>query len=183
MSKRITLKDPPDLSDFVYKELEGDRGVWISPRGEIYNPYTKRFFKGGLNTQGYVSTSIFRKRYFVHRLLAEVFIPNPENLPQVNHKDMDRSNNDLSNLEWCTNGQNVKHSYDNNISRKTVLPGKARPPKLEHDQVLQIVYLVESGDFSKSEISRMFGVDPKTITNIMKGIVHRHITGFTKEDT
>lgn len=59
---------------------------------------------------GYVSTVLTRngkpKSYKVHRLVAEAFIPNPDNLPQVNHKDEDKSNNTVWNLEWCTEKYN-----------------------------------------------------------------------------
>lgn len=50
------------------------------------------------------------KTVLVHRLVAKVFIPNPLNLPAVNHKDCDKQNNSVSNLEWCTNSYNVRHS-------------------------------------------------------------------------
>lgn len=53
-----------------------------------------------------------RKEYSVHRVIAKLFIPNPHNKPQVNHIDGNRWNNIISNLEWCTNSENVKHSYD-----------------------------------------------------------------------
>ena len=50
----------------------------------------------------------------IHRLLGEHFIPNPNNLPEINHIDTNRRNNSLNNLEWCTHGENIKHSYDTN---------------------------------------------------------------------
>lgn len=51
------------------------------------------------------------KTFLVHRLVAQAFIPNPNNLPEVNHKDKNRSNNCVSNLEWCTRKQNLYDSY------------------------------------------------------------------------
>jgi len=54
-----------------------------------------------------------RKGHLVHRLVAETFIDNPDGLQQVNHKDGNPSNNNASNLEWCSAHENIRHSYDN----------------------------------------------------------------------
>lgn len=58
-----------------------------------------------------------RKYVRVHRLIAETLIPNPLNLPMVNHKDTNKLNNNLTNLEWCTNAYNTQEAYDRNLYR------------------------------------------------------------------
>lgn len=58
------------------------------------------------------------KSYFAHRLIAETFIPNPNSLPFVNHKDGNKLNNSVDNLEWCTRSENALHSFRNGLQKK-----------------------------------------------------------------
>jgi hypothetical protein len=68
-----------------------------------------------------VSLRIYPKKYFlsVHRLVAEAFIPNPNNYPVINHIDSNPSNNNVNNLEWCTQSHNVKYAYTNGNANPT----------------------------------------------------------------
>ena len=80
------------------------------------------------NGAGYLACIVGKKRTksgkigskleYIHRLVAKAFIPNPDNLPQVNHKDFDKSNNDVSNLEWVSRADNIQHSHDNGKMQK-----------------------------------------------------------------
>lgn len=84
--------------------------------GRVYSLLRGKFLSPRLSMDGYERVCLFddgkRYEYRVHRLVAENFIDNSDNLPQVNHKDFNRRNNCLSNLEWCTNYENVHHSIE-----------------------------------------------------------------------
>ena len=75
------------------------------------------------NGNGYKQVQIMRKgkRYtrYVHRLVAECFIPNPDNLPEINHKDGDKNNNSVDNLEWCNHSENLIHAYKTGLKANT----------------------------------------------------------------
>lgn len=92
----------------------------IDQQGNIFNLKTKKFLKGSIKN-GYKTVKLTvnntKKDYLVHRLVAETFLPNPEILPQVNHIDGNRLNNDISNLEWASASDNIKHSWEK-IGRK-----------------------------------------------------------------
>lgn len=87
----------------------------VSDKGEIRNVNTGRILKLKPNERGYYYTNLSNeskyKTFRIHRLVAELFIPNPENKPEVNHKDGDKSNNSVDNLEWVTRRENKQHAY------------------------------------------------------------------------
>ena len=69
--------------------------------------------RGGYYRVPLTGTNHIKKYYLVHRLVAEAFIPNPDNLPEVNHKDSNKANNNIKNLEWCSRTYNIKYGYEN----------------------------------------------------------------------
>lgn len=101
--------------DEIWKEIQGYEGLYaVSNRGRVMNLKSRKVLKPGINSIGYELIVLCKngkqKNYTVHRLVAEAFIPNTDNLPQVNHIDERKDNNDVSNLEWVTASQNMKHS-------------------------------------------------------------------------
>lgn len=100
-------------------------------KGKMIKPYIKsedkRYLKVTLCKNGK------QKNVFVHRLVAEAFIPNPNNLPQVNHKDEDKSNNRVENLEWCTPEYNLTYGTARKRIAKSLTNGKCSKPILQID--------------------------------------------------
>lgn len=89
----------------------------IDDKGNVRNKLTNKIKSWDINSSGYARVTLYnkyhnpsRKRYFVHRLVAETFINNFTNMSEVNHKDSDKLNNSVSNLEWTTRLENEKHS-------------------------------------------------------------------------
>ena len=80
----------------------------------------ERILKQQVLRSGYMSVGLWKDSHFlrlpVHRLVAIAFLPNPDNLPQVNHRDGIKTNNNADNLEWCSRSENMKHAYEHGLT-------------------------------------------------------------------
>ena len=117
----------------IWKDIRGYEGLYqVSNLGNIKS-YPKKYqhnniilLKPSLNLYGYETVGLYKnkkcKRYLVHRLVADAFISNPNNLSQINHKDEIKTNNCVDNLEWCSNDYNA--SYGTRNIRSSITQGK-----------------------------------------------------------
>lgn len=116
------------MNDFI--DVVGYEGLYkINKNGDIWSCKSNRFIslvkrgKDGGRYSAQLSKDNIRKGYYIHRLLAEHFIPNPENLPLIDHIDRDKDNNKIENLRWCsasTNGYNTEKNKCNKSGYKNI---------------------------------------------------------------
>lgn len=112
----------------IWKEIDGYNGVYqVSNLGKVRKSASLKPIAICLNTTGYeqvnLSDGFTRKKLLVHRLVAQAFIPNPNNLPQINHIDENKRNNKVSNLEWCDASYNNNYGAHNaNVSNTKSTP-------------------------------------------------------------
>lgn len=134
------------------------------------------FFEGKIrkvyvSTSGYPSFSYKRKSVYIHRLLAQTNIPNPNNYPCVNHKDGNKTNNDISNLEWVSHRNNCEHARLNGLSELKLRGIK----NLTEEQVLDILKKRKEGMTFK-KLSEEYKRDYRTIWDICNGKRYKDIT-------
>lgn len=113
-----------------------------------------------------------KNAFLVHRLVAIAFIPNPNNYPQVNHIDGNKSNNSVSNLEWCSVLQNMRHSWDIGLRKSKSLEQSPRAKLVNND----VEHIIKS-DKKGSELAKQYGVSCTAIYNIRSGRSWSKLTG------
>lgn len=103
------------MNKVLKKKIEDyEKNYFIYSNGLVWSKRNKDFLKP-YKARGYLIVDLYkdgqRKKYYIHRLVASAFLENPNNYPQVNHKDEDKENNNVYNLEWCTHSENMIHAY------------------------------------------------------------------------
>lgn len=137
-------------------------GYFISKEGEVFSRWRK--LKCEYNHNGYLRVKIRDKNYRVHRLVAEAYIPNPHAKPFVNHKNGNRQDNRVENLEWATHEENEEHKNTREI-------------KYKNDSIRIIGVDLKSGKkrkFKAIEGVKFFGFTPSAVRGVLKGKASHH---------
>ena len=158
------------INQELKEEWKEYNGYQVSNFGKVINKSGK-VLSTKPDKHGYICTSITdyggSRIKGMHRIVAIVFIPNPNNLPEVNHIDGVKSNNRVDNLEWVTKKENQQHEVRVLKQRNGE---KNCKNKLKKEEVIEIYNLCKEGKLLYKEIAKIYGVIPEQIHRIAKGV-------------
>lgn len=169
----------------IWKNIQGYEGLYqVSNLGRVKSLEKQRDNGKGIyftkekilklnNDKNYLGVCLFknnkRKPFKVHRLVAEAFIPNPDNLPQVNHKDENKQNNRADNLEWCT------QKYNNNYNGRQIAINKRKQILVaQYDCNNKLIAIFDG----INEASRQTGINASVICRKCKNVDYKNKDGF-----
>lgn len=179
------------MEDEIWKDIDGYPGYQVSNMGRVKSlvkAYRREdiILKGSPNTTGYILVQLYpeprkRKSLLVHRLVMMTFQPNPvmDEL-EVNHKDLDTTNNKMSNLEWVTEKENKAHYVASDkfktIKREMVCGEDQHLSKLTEQQVLEIRAIHKLNQYESIKgLLEIYGISRSAFRDIVKGRTWKHL--------
>ena len=175
-----------DISGYIGYEVDSS-GYVVSKERMVFpkngsKPYKirERILKPSIIGKGYMCVCLRRDgqsyHLYIHRLVAESFIPNPDGYAVVNHIDGNKLNNSVDNLEWCSYAENNQHAYDMGLHKRGE---KHYLSKLSKEDVIKIKHLYFIDEVSIPDICKIFDcVHRASIHDILKGKTWKHITNY-----
>ena len=135
-------------------DIKGYEGRYaVTEDGRVWSHISQRFLKPNTNTKGYYYVNLFSngkgRSFVVHRLVANAYIENPLSLPQINHKDCDKLNNCVNNLEWCDNSANQIHAYKHGLQKSK--------RRITRQQIKEMRDLYFSKKYKLKELAEKYG--------------------------
>lgn len=173
----------------IWKDIIGYEGMYqVSNLGRIKSVPRKMLLRGkypyiskeyimiggywnGYHIIGLKKENLAPKKSFIaHRIVAQAFIPNPENKPHVNHINGIKSDNRVENLEWCTQSENIKHTYANKL-----MTGKSGEnnyhSKLKDADIIEI----RASKLKQKDLAVIYGISRPTVCDIIKRRTWNHL--------
>ena len=172
-----------------WKIIEEFPKYLVSNKGRIKILSTLEDKKVFVKDDGYIATTLVNGKQsykYVHRLVAEAFVKNKHNKPQVNHINGIKGDNRAENLEWVTPAENIRHAIDTGLLKykkkekeiknsKYSLGEEVNGSKLTPEEVIEIRVLWEYREYKQTELADMFNVDPRTINHVITRRQWKHI--------
>ncbi len=152
----------------IYLNNEPTRYL-ISNKGFVFNEDINGIQAPSITNNGYIRATMshngIRYKELMHRLVAKYFIENPNNLPQVNHKNGNKHDNDVNNLEWVTVRENIIHSFDNNLNYSC---DKCTLAKTSDKQIHQVCKLLEENKLTVDEIVSLTNTTRRIVKHVLR---------------
>ena len=131
------------------KDIKGYEGIYaITSCGKVWSYRSNRFLTIQDNGRGYKKIGLYKdgkaKNHYIHRLVGQAYIPNPDNLPEINHKDEDKSHNWVGNLEWCDFDYNQHYGTRNKRIQDTKKKYSVAQYTLDEDLVATYISMAEA---------------------------------------
>ncbi|MBQ3434293.1 MAG: HNH endonuclease [Selenomonadaceae bacterium] len=170
-----------DLPDELWLPVPDFDKYQVSNFGRVksFNRSNQRILKPAI-VKGYPHVQLKKdrqhKNFYIHRLVAQAFIPNPEGKSEINHRDGNKLNNFVGNLEWATSSENRQHAFDTGLQKS----GEERSDsKLTNDQVH---FIRENPDgLTTYALADLFGVNQVTISKIQRGKRYKKAGGSVRQ--